>query len=307
MQAGGEMWRKNALYEIMDGKNSSLVSRLEQDPELKTWKCKAANDECNGFTLLHAAVRFGNAAALKLLLENGAVQILAKDKTGKSPLEWAIQSSEIEMVRAMLACAVAGHTAMPNLELAMKQAEVQVEAAERSRSKKLDEAKEVSAAISEMIEEQARARRASEEAAAAEAAEAARRLQEEVERAARAEAEAAAARAAKEAEERRRQMEAEAQAKLEEEARLREVERLKREAEAEEEEARRNARDAKTQLIHFASLVESSLLRKGIGKDAPVSAHVSLMSLTPRTRSFLWLTHARRHSQPMHRVSDCTD
>ena len=30
---GGEMWRKNALYEIMDGKTSSLVGRLQQDPE----------------------------------------------------------------------------------------------------------------------------------------------------------------------------------------------------------------------------------------------------------------------------------
>lgn len=294
-QVGGEMWRKNALYEIMDGKTASLVGRLQQDPELKTWRCKAANDECNGFTLLHAAVRFGNPGALSLLLENGAVQILAKDKGGKTPLEWAIQSSESGMVRAMLECAAAGNAPMPNLELALKQAEVQLEGAERTRTKP-GEAKEVVDMLTNLIEEEARARRAGEEAAAAEAAEAARRLQEEMERAAKAEAEAAAARAAKEAEERRRQLEAEAQARLEEEARQREAERLRLEAEAEEEEARRNARDAKTQMIHFNSLVESSLLRKGIGKDAPI--------IVVRVRP---LSTAEAEEEPASMLCDATD
>ena len=48
MNVGGELWRKEALYEIMDGKSSSLVSMLQQDPDLKKWRCKA-NDECDTF------------------------------------------------------------------------------------------------------------------------------------------------------------------------------------------------------------------------------------------------------------------
>ena len=46
MQPGGELWRKDALYEIMDGKSDSIVRMLEQDPELKKWRCKQAGDEC---------------------------------------------------------------------------------------------------------------------------------------------------------------------------------------------------------------------------------------------------------------------
>ena len=45
----------------------------------------------------------------------------------------------------------------------------------------------------------------------------------------------------------------------------------RREQEEEEEEARRNARDAKTQMLHFAGLIENSLLKKGIGRDAPIT------------------------------------
>jgi len=50
MNVGGELWRKEALYEIMDGKSSSLVSMLQQDPDLKKWRCKA-NDECDTFAI----------------------------------------------------------------------------------------------------------------------------------------------------------------------------------------------------------------------------------------------------------------
>ena len=46
MQPGGERWRKEALYDIMDGKSGAvLLTRLEQDPELSKWKCKQAGDE----------------------------------------------------------------------------------------------------------------------------------------------------------------------------------------------------------------------------------------------------------------------
>ena len=44
MPLGGEMQRKEALYDIMDGKNDTIVGRLAQDPELKTWKCKSADE-----------------------------------------------------------------------------------------------------------------------------------------------------------------------------------------------------------------------------------------------------------------------
>ena len=269
MQVGGELWRKEALYDIMDGKSAPLVSMLQQDPELAKWKCKQTGDECMGFTLLHAAVRFNNAVALSLLLEHGAVNILARDKEGKTPFDWAIFNSEVNMVRTMLEAASAGFAPQPNLKLALKSAEIQAEAAARSGTK-ATEAKEVVALLVRLIEESERAKRAEAEAAAAAAAEAARLLQEEMERAAKAAAEAAAAEAAKEEEERRRRQEAETQARLEEEARLREEERRRREAEAEAEEAARNARDARTQMLHFAGLVESSLLRRGIGKDAPI-------------------------------------
>ena len=117
MQPGGEMWRKDALYEIMDGKSNSLVRMLEQDPDLKKWRCKQVGDECLGFTLLHGAVRFGNKTALKILLDNGAVFILAKDKMGKSPFDWGILESEPLMVDMMLKCASDGVTPMPNLDL----------------------------------------------------------------------------------------------------------------------------------------------------------------------------------------------
>ena len=40
MQVGGELWRKDVLYQIMDGKNDSIAKVLEQDPDLKKWKCK---------------------------------------------------------------------------------------------------------------------------------------------------------------------------------------------------------------------------------------------------------------------------
>ena len=43
---GSEMWRKDALYDIMDGKSSQLAGMIAQDPELKKWKCKQAGDEC---------------------------------------------------------------------------------------------------------------------------------------------------------------------------------------------------------------------------------------------------------------------
>ena len=46
MQVGGELWRKDVLYQIMDGKNDSITKVLEQDPELKSWKCKQMGDEC---------------------------------------------------------------------------------------------------------------------------------------------------------------------------------------------------------------------------------------------------------------------
>ena len=269
MQVGGEGWRKDALYDIMDGKSGKLVGMLEQDPELKKWRCKQTGDECFGFSLLHAAVRFDNPTALSLLLDNGAVHIGVKDKGGKTPVDWAILSSEEGMLRAMLDCAAAGHTPMPNLELALKAAKVQVEAAQRSGAK-LAEAQAIEALLTRLIEEADRARREAEAAEAAAAAEAARLLQEEIERAAKAAADAAAADAAREAEERRRQLEAEAQARLEEEARLREEERRRREEEAEREEEERNARGAREQMIHFSGLVQSSLLRRGIGKDAPI-------------------------------------
>ena len=46
MQVGGELWRKDALYDIMDGKSGSLARMLDEDPDLKRWKCKQAGDEC---------------------------------------------------------------------------------------------------------------------------------------------------------------------------------------------------------------------------------------------------------------------
>ena len=88
--AGSEMWRMDVLYDIMDGKNGQLVAKLGEDSELKTWKCKKVGDECQGFTVLHAAVRYGNSAALSLLLSNGAVGIGIKDKDNRTPLEWAV-------------------------------------------------------------------------------------------------------------------------------------------------------------------------------------------------------------------------
>ena len=226
---------------------------------------------CVGFTLLHGAVRFGNPTALSILLASGATYILERDKAGKTPFDWAILNSEPGMLTMMLDCAAAGNTKMPNLQLALKNADTQVEAAERSGTK-VAEATETRAVLLRLIEEAERKRKAEEAAAAAAAAEARRLLEEEIERAAKAEADRAAAAAAKEAEDRRLRLEAEAQARLEEEARLREEERRRREQEEEEEEARRNARDAKTQMIHFNGLVESSLLRRGIGRDAPIIA-----------------------------------
>ena len=86
MQPGGEMWRKDVLFDVMDGKHGALVERLAADPALATWKCKD-HSEAHGQTLLHAAVRFANPTALTLLLANGCVGILAKDKAYKTPLE----------------------------------------------------------------------------------------------------------------------------------------------------------------------------------------------------------------------------
>ena len=75
---------------------------------------------CFGFTLLHAAVRYQNTAALLLLLEHGAVDIRSRDKEGKTPFDYAVLSSDVGMIRAMLDCANAGKTKMPNLEVALK-------------------------------------------------------------------------------------------------------------------------------------------------------------------------------------------
>ena len=127
----GELWRKDALYEIMDGKSAAIPAQLTQDPDLKKWRCQQAGDECVGFTLLHGAIRFRNVAALDILLANGAVFILAKDKAGKTPFDWAILNSEPVMLEAMLACAASGATPMPNLELALKSAETQHASADR--------------------------------------------------------------------------------------------------------------------------------------------------------------------------------
>ena len=132
MKPGSDMWRKDVLYDILDGKSGdALVQALKDDVELKDWRCKAAG-ECMGFTLLHGAVRFNNTAALTILLSNGAVNITAKDKVGKSPFDWAILNSEVGMVRAMLDVAVAGTSKMPNLELALRNAEEKLNQATRS-------------------------------------------------------------------------------------------------------------------------------------------------------------------------------
>ena len=236
MQPGGEMWRKDALYEIMDGKSNSLVRMLEQDPDLKKWRCKQVGDECLGFTLLHGAVRFGNKTALKILLDNGAVFILAKDKMGKSPFDWGILESEPLMVDMMLKCASDGVTPMPNLDLALKNAEAQVTAAERMPHGmgKVKEAIEVRDLIQRYKDEQDRALREKEAADAAKAKEVLRLIEEEVVRSAARAAAAAEAAAERFAEQRRRRMEAVAQAKLDEEARLREEERRRKEEEEEQ-------------------------------------------------------------------------
>ena len=198
------------------------------------------------------------------------MDIRSRDKEGKTPFDYAILGSDVSMMRAMLNCVKAGETKMPNLEIALKNADAQLQSA-KQRGVKEAEAQAARDVIVEEMEEMERARRAEEEAAAAAQAEAARLLQEEIERAAKLAAEAAAAAAVKEAEERRQQLEAERQAQLEEEARLREEERRRQEAEEEAEEERRNARDARTQMLHFSSLVQSSLLKKGIGRDAPIT------------------------------------
>ena len=44
MQVGGEMWRTQRLYDIMDGKSDDLLPHLEQDPELKKWRCKQSGE-----------------------------------------------------------------------------------------------------------------------------------------------------------------------------------------------------------------------------------------------------------------------
>lgn len=266
---GEERWRKNALYDIMDGKNGKLITMLEQDPELKTWKCKQAGDECFGFSLLHGAVRFGNHEALSLLLANGATDITSLGKGGKTPFDMAIMASEPRMVAAMLDCATAGTSKMPNLDKALRDAETQLEAANRSGSK-VEDANQTRDLVLKLIQEAERKRRAEEEAAAAAAAEAQRLLEEEIARAGKAAAEAAAAAAARRAKVKAAARAAAATARLEREARLREEDRRQREAEEEEEEMRRNARDARTQMIHFNGLIENSMLKKGIGREAPI-------------------------------------
>ena len=176
MSPGGEMWRKDVLYDIMDGKSgATILSKLDQDPELKTWRCKQAGDECSGMTMLHACVRFQNMKALSELLANGVVGILARGKGGKTPWDWAIIGSEPDMVSAMLACAASGKTPMPNLAQAIKDADAQLESAERSGDR-LAEAKETRERIYRAWEEAERKRKEEEAAAAAAAAEALRLL-----------------------------------------------------------------------------------------------------------------------------------
>ena len=216
MQVGGEMWRKNALYEIMDGKAASLLPLLEQDPELKEWRCKT-NDECMNLTLLHTAVRFENLAALTLLLDNGAVGIGIRGKGGKTPLDWAISSAQPRMVQAMLDVAAAGRAPLPNLQSALRDAEAQVQSAERSGNKVL-EATEVRDMLQRLVDEADRARREREAAENAAAQKVCQLLEEEVARAAKRAADAAAAAAATIAAQVRRRRAAEAQRRLEEEA-----------------------------------------------------------------------------------------
>ena len=269
MQAGGELWRKNVLYDIMDGKSDMIVAKLEQDPELKRWKCKQAGDECVGFTLLHAAVRFSNEAALDVLLQNGAVYILEKGKGGKTPFDWAILNSEPRMVKAMLDCAAAGHADTPDIERALADAEAQLTASERSGTK-VAEATETRDLIKRLADEAEAARRAREAAGAARAAEVVGRMEEEVARSKQAAEAAAAAAARKMAEDRRKRLAAQIAAQEAEAERQAEEARLAREAEEEAAEAERNARELRAQMLFFAKLVESSLLRRGIGRTGPI-------------------------------------
>ena len=269
MQAGGEMWRKDVLYDIMDGKSDTIVARLAEDPALKRWKCKQAGDECAGFTLLHAAVRFGNFNALTTLLENGATFILEKGKGGQTPFDWAILSSEPRMVDAMLACAEAGHADAPNLSKALADAEAQLAAAQKSGTR-AEEAMQTRDLLKLRVDAAEAARRAREADEAAAAAAVVARMEEEVERRRGAAEVAATASAAKWAEEQRKRLAAQQAARQAEEERAMDEERLRLAQQEEAAEAERNARDLRTQMIFFAELVESSLLRKGIGKIGPI-------------------------------------
>ena len=295
MQAGGELWRKNVLYDIMDGKSDMIVAKLEQDPELKRWKCKQAGDECVGFTLLHAAVRFNNEAALDVLLQNGAVYILEKGKGGKTPFDWAILNSEPRMVKAMLDCAAAGHADTPNIERALADAEAQLTASERSGAK-VAEATETRDLIKRLADEAEAARRAREAAGAARAAVVVGRMEEEVARSKQAAEAAAVAAARKMAEDRRKRLAAQIAAQEAEAERQAEEARLAREAEEEAAEAERNARELRAQMLFFAKLVESSLLRRGIGRTGPI--------IVVRVRP---LSTAEAEEEPASMLCDATD
>ena len=191
MAPGGERWRKEAIFDIMDGKNGNLLNMLTQDPELKTWKSKQGGDETANMSLLHAAVRFENPEALKLLLANGGTNINSLGKGGKTPFVMAIDQSEPKVVQMMLDAVAAGHAKMPDMTKALKQAEVQLASAMRNEQK-VAEATQVHDMLVAILKEEERKRKAEEEAAAAAAAEAKRLLEEEIARAAKEAADAAA-------------------------------------------------------------------------------------------------------------------
>lgn len=117
--------------------DASSRGDIEQVRKLLKQGTPVGQKDSTGWTALHAAARFGNAAVAMLLLENGANIEAKENRAGGTPLIWAAYADEDEVVGLLLdhganmnATAADGSTA---LEMAIHKDAMDTEAVLRTR------------------------------------------------------------------------------------------------------------------------------------------------------------------------------
>ncbi|CAH8660954.1 unnamed protein product [Schistosoma bovis] len=85
--------QKDWLLAIVDCDQPKMTRMLNQHPELAVWKTSI-----NGYTALHYAAKYGDCAAIRLLLGNYHVQVDAQSCEGMTPLHLAAANGNEDVI-----------------------------------------------------------------------------------------------------------------------------------------------------------------------------------------------------------------